>query len=680
MLGGRTIPDGQLYIGGELRATNGRHENCLIDPALPIAARADGPTGLHYWPSYAHLTPAGRRVFIDWLADGRSDPAVEIGFVFIFFYGLERRLFVDRTIDEADQIVAEVERLLRIYGNNNSFSGYATLFLQAARAIAATDLPLPTEPQETSFEVPFAVRLAIGRLLAAGRTIDAVAAFAWVLTSPETRLRTPGRRCFDELKRLWIVRFSERHPAGLAIRAPKRRLSLTYRAASGTFETTLTGPEEGLPDIGSLTAPLQGLRDLLQSCETELEAYSRLLGRRPEARESLEAALLLPAPIRDAGHPAIAAVLRKLEALFSDASVATISLGALAGLLGLDQQDGSAAQSAARLALVLDQLGIGMEPDRRYGGPSPGSRGLVALFRAAGGGAIEAGRTPFETARTVLEIGVLAALADGTITLEELHALVAQARTAQGLDPHERLRLEAFVQSLAAEPPRLQAALRRAAALPADGRAAIAHAAVGAVLADGDASGNEVRFLERLHRGLQLPVEAMHASLHQRTASRDGPIVVSGEDFSPDIPLPSEPAIARSGGVALDARRLARIREETSNVSALLAEVFAEPEPAEPGEVGRGPATKAPSNAGMASPYTGLDSAHGALLAAVVTQQGRLSIDAFDAEARSRGLLPGAATETINDWGFATHDEAVLEEEDDLIVIPDHLRPTLAPN
>ena len=674
------VTGGMVYVGRQLRASSGGQENCLIDPALPIAARAGGQTGLHYWPSYADLTPAGRRVFIDWLAGGRSDPTIEIGFVFIFFYGLERRLFVDRAIDETDQIFTEVERLLRIYGNNNSFSGYAILFLQAARVLAATDLPLPAEPQEASFEVPFAVRLAIGRLLAAGRTIDAAAAFAWVLTSPETRLRTPGRRCFDELKRLWIVRFAERHPAGLAIRAPKRRLSLNYRAASGTFEATLTGPEEGLPDIGSLTAPLQGLRDLLEACETELEAYSRLLGRRPEARESLEAALLLPAPIRDAGHLAIATVLRKLEALFSDASVATISRGALAGLLGLDEQAGSAAQSAARLALVLDQLGFGLEPDRRYGGPSPGSRGLVALFRAAGGGAIEAGRAPFETARTVLEIGVLAALADGSITPEELNALVTQARTAQGLHPHERLRLEAFVRSLAAEPPRLQAALRRAAALPPDGRAAIAHAAVGAVLADGDAHGDEVRFLERLHRGLQLPIEAMHASLHQRTATRDGPIVVAGEDFSPDIPLPSEPAVTRSGGVALDARRLARIREETSNVSALLAEVFAEPEPSEPGGVARVLATNPTPIADPTSLYTGLDAAHGALLAAVVTKQGTLPIDAFDAEARSRGLLPGAAMETINDWGFATHDEAVLEDEDDVIVIPDHLRPTLAPN
>ncbi|MFX9995561.1 TerB N-terminal domain-containing protein, partial [Acinetobacter baumannii] len=79
---------------------------------------------MSYWPSYTDMSPAARRAFLDWMQDGRRNPAYGIGHVFMFFYGLEHRLFVDRG-DDAVLLVREVERLLTIYGSNNSFRGYA---------------------------------------------------------------------------------------------------------------------------------------------------------------------------------------------------------------------------------------------------------------------------------------------------------------------------------------------------------------------------------------------------------------------------------------------------------------------------------------------------------------------------------------------------------------------------
>ncbi len=108
---GTRIAAGMLYVGQVSRgqgsgAGSGRLESCVVDPSLPVGARADGPSGLHYWPSYSDLTPAGRRTFIDWLAQGRNDPAVDIGFVFMFLYGVERRLCVDRAEKEAPALLA----------------------------------------------------------------------------------------------------------------------------------------------------------------------------------------------------------------------------------------------------------------------------------------------------------------------------------------------------------------------------------------------------------------------------------------------------------------------------------------------------------------------------------------------------------------------------------------------
>lgn len=671
------LTGGMFYLGTSLTAPDGRREHCLVDPSLPVARHIGGPTGLQYWPAYAELTPSGRRSFLAWLAGGRSDPAADIGLVFLFFYGLERRVFVDRALSDAPVLIAEVERLLGIYGEHASFRNYAGSFLGAARlANGHFAPPRAAPPSGLGHELDPAIRVHLGQLLAQGRPIDAPAALLWVLGSPETRLRTAGQRCFAELETLWAVRFAARNPAGLTIRTPQRRIALRYHLASGAGAVDIPGPYDGLPDIAGVTAPLQGLRDLLESCMTELDPYSRFLGRRPEAQGGLEAAMLLPSSIRaTSAAAALLAARARLDALLGAEGLATTTPLALAAALDIPAPaDGPGQQFVTRLALMLDHLDVGLEPDRRYGGAPPRLDGVIVAFRAPGGAPIAAGHTAFDAARVGLEIGLLAAAADGEVSAGELAVLFAAARRAPGLAAHERRRLEAFLHGQAAEPPRLQAAVKRAAGLDAEGRAAIAEAALGAVVADGHADADEVRFLERLHRSLHLPAGQVHAALHQRAAARQAPVIVAAEDLPPDLPLPPR-APAAPGGLRLDHARLARIQAETTRVSAMLADVFADDAPPTP----LLPPIPRPS-ANTASPYPGLDAPHAILLAFVVAGGGRTGAVAFETEAQRLRLLPAAALEAINDWGFATHDEPVLEEDGEIVAVPDHLRPALAPN
>ncbi|HEX2881449.1 MAG TPA: TerB N-terminal domain-containing protein, partial [Polyangiaceae bacterium] len=95
---GIEISGGMIYFGRNL--TGGqrdyRTEPALIDPSLPVnlkKARFDD-TKLGYWPSYEGLEPADRAGYLQWLRDGRSDLGAPIGFVFLFFYGLERRALI----------------------------------------------------------------------------------------------------------------------------------------------------------------------------------------------------------------------------------------------------------------------------------------------------------------------------------------------------------------------------------------------------------------------------------------------------------------------------------------------------------------------------------------------------------------------------------------------------------
>jgi hypothetical protein len=48
-----------------------------------------------YWPLYSGIDPASRAAYLHWLTGGRKAPEAYIGYVFLFFYGIERRVLVD---------------------------------------------------------------------------------------------------------------------------------------------------------------------------------------------------------------------------------------------------------------------------------------------------------------------------------------------------------------------------------------------------------------------------------------------------------------------------------------------------------------------------------------------------------------------------------------------------------
>lgn len=124
---GFLLPGGMLYVGSALGRYDSQ-EPSLINPKLRIAkSYVDIEERLmSYWPSFHSISPEARRGYLQWLEGGRRDPLADTGYVFLFFYGLERRALVDAVSDpqvkvEIPQIVKEVQRLLSIYGENRSF-------------------------------------------------------------------------------------------------------------------------------------------------------------------------------------------------------------------------------------------------------------------------------------------------------------------------------------------------------------------------------------------------------------------------------------------------------------------------------------------------------------------------------------------------------------------------------
>ncbi|WP_296745750.1 TerB N-terminal domain-containing protein [Mesorhizobium sp.] len=665
---GVTIQSGMFYLGGYFLGNAGV-ENCLVDPTCQVGSVRGDPEGktLPYWPSYRSISPGTRRTYLEWLAGGRNDPSIGIGYVFIFFYGLERRLFVDEARNEAPAMAAEVRRLLTVYGQNHSFNGYALRFLGVADLMANPDTSRPTLSPDlrNGYEMPLSVRVHLGRKLGSKLPFDSTDALLWTLSLPDTQLRTAATRCFEELTELWHLRFASRYPDGLKVNPPKTKLKVEYRAASGFGgRVDLSDSEFGaLPDIAAVSAPIEGLRGLLNACTDELASYSRLLGKKPEAKDTVEAAFLLPKEILTSGSATGTAALKRVDDLFGDHKIAGVKVTRLAQALGMEipSKGKLSAGLGNQIGALMDKLDVGFEPDRRYGSRGLEADGYVLLFKARDGAPVDGESSAYGAARAMVEVAALAALSDGKVEPTEFESIKADIRSFPGVGGVEHGRLMAYASTLLRDPAAQQSAIKRLGSIGADARASAVRAATSAVLADGHAAPDEVKFLERLYKALGYPLEELYSALHRGAVALDEPVAVAPETRATGIPIPAKPAASRSGGVRIDHGRLERIRSETTAVSELLAGIFVEEEP---------PAALPQVRELVATEgkFVGLDGAHARLLALLV-ECGGLDREAFEGEARNLRLLPDGAIETINEWGFDRFDEPVVDGDERVSVV-----------
>jgi len=103
-----------------------------VDPStiyldLPIQKPSD-PEDIprpNYYPSYSGLNPLQRWLYLNWLRD-ISKP-INIGYVFIYYYGLERQLLLGDFDLAFDEIL-----FLQNYHNNHSFLSYSNSALPYA--------------------------------------------------------------------------------------------------------------------------------------------------------------------------------------------------------------------------------------------------------------------------------------------------------------------------------------------------------------------------------------------------------------------------------------------------------------------------------------------------------------------------------------------------------------------
>lgn len=645
-LHGAAINAGLLYVGTGLPALNGYGpEPALIDPKLKVdTKRIDwAGAGLDYWPSYSTIPPGSRAAYLAWLSRGRPQEPVPLGYVFLFFYGLERRILLDArhvpvAAAEVPLIRREVVRLLSSYGEHRSFRGYATEFLAAIDALFSDPDARIAAPGEKSWELPLDLRVRLGQLVAAGQPINAELALAWALSAPDIYLRTPATRCPAEFAALFVARYGQRHGDGLLITEPRRRLELHYRPASASFGGPVKLPIGDLPDVAGLTAPVARLREVVDECTDELDAYSRWLGRNGEPSEVMAAALLPPEAMKGTG--AVDELRGWLEQELGGAAMATIGATELLRHWP-ETRDGKVDKAGAvLLTQLLGRLDFGVEPDVRFGGPTIDPAGSVVLFRP-GSDAPSAPSPAYTSATVVARLGMAIASADGTVSEDEMAGIDAHLSRALDLSPAEAARLNAHLYWLRGERPSLTGLKKRVAHLSAPQREELGAFLIAVAGADGHVGPDEVAALGKLYDTIGLDPQSVFSRVHAFAAG----------DGASRVATPQSDA----RGVTLDMSRIQATLHETHAVSALLSDVFADDEPVAAEALATEPGT------------AGLDGAHSALLRQLRGRTGMARAE-FDEEARRLGLLPDGALDTINDAAFDRVGVAIAVGDDPLEV------------
>ena len=642
-----------IYLGSEPRRDRWEREGgTFIDPGLPVAKVGSDFSGedMPYWPSYRDIGPRARATYLDWLAGDRSDKRIGSGYVFLYFYGLERRFFVDTSGEEEKRLlVTEAERLLGVYGEDHSVRQYLGAFLDAARIVLKPAGDAEPRFERSGYELPLGLRVAIGRMAKEKLPLSADWLLGWYIAHPETWLRTAATRAFPEFRALFALLFDERFPGGLKMRTPKRLIRVRYASASRAFEVDLKPFLGNIPDISGTSKPLATAKELAEEATDALDKYSRFLGRNPEGRDTIEAYALLPERLWPLFPNDEMEDLRRWAEEIIEAGGLSPVEQVIARLEGAPPEKVGKRQLTGA-ADALARLSIGMAPDPRFALRSPKLGEPVVLFRLPEGvTALEEVSEKYRNILVAIAMGSFVAHADGTIAAKERSALEARIDTAE-LSGTERARLLANLRWMLAVPPDLALFRRRLKDAPEDARHELGQVALAMAAADGVVDPGEIKAIERLYKAIGLTTDGVYSDLHALTA-RSEPVTVrrAGEQargFA--IPPPPE----REGTVVLDAGRVASLMADTARVSSVLGEIFRDDDAEEELEE---------TQEDIGSGFQGLDAQHAAFLGELLTRP-HWDETEFATLAGQFRLMQAGALETLNEWSFERFGDVLIEE------------------
>ena len=654
---GRAI-GGMVYVGSPpMLDRDGQEEECrsLIDPSLPVARTGNDKIGIGMLiqKGYSDMPPESRATYLEWLASGRSDESYNAEYMLLYFYGLERRYFLDNpSVAEEQEIFYEVKRLASLYRDNEDALYELAGFIQVAR-IGMEDVTLYEPVFEFSRSgVPLELKLAIGGRVARGDLLSAKWLMSWLHCDPAGLAVFPSDLIFEEFRILFDIRFEERFPNGLKVDKPSETLRIPYKAASGEFQLDIIPEFDGkrLPDISELREPLEIAQEIAEEAGADLHQYLRFIVRNPYSGTSSEALALLPREL----WPLFAS--RELIRLkgWADDIVrrgGLVPVGEVIARIEGKTLDKLTKRKLTKAADSLAQIGFGFTPDPRFALRSPKLGEPAMIF--------DLGRTVVqledvsETYRNALvniASGAFVAHADGEITENERKTLLELVRDTKKLSDQERRRLTADLEWMLSVAPAVALLRRKLKGTGPEVVATIRTTLISVAHAGGVVRVDDVAAVEKIYKALGLNPSLVYSDLHAGEF-RDG--LVEARSAKPTLSGKAIPAENSTEGIELDTNQITQIHSETARASSVLGDVFDDAET----EGG------AEDEAMQETLFPGLEPIRAAFVKEIVKKE-HWTEDEFRDLCAQFSLLASGALEDINEWVFENFGDALLDEHD----------------
>ena len=658
---------GLVYVGRNLPNAYGtENDACLINTGLPftLSESWDGSEEMEYWPHYGKISAKCRGTYLKWLAGGRSEPRAYIGYVFLFFYGLERRVFVDGLKgrvpeNERLKIIGEVKRLLKIYGNNSSFRGYANNFLAMEWVLYQRDKPIPDylDFSDKYCSEPFQVLLS--QNVAAGRPIPADMALQWLILNPEFVLRTPARRCAKEFNYLFKIRYKKKFKEGLKVKPNKTRLRINYHAASPSVRCDLSSKIPDLPNPFYLSGPTKKLGKIAENCTVELESYSRFLARKENNPNSLYALSLLPKELL-VENPAA----KNLQTTLTDVCAQGAALTPLDIFFNCFEEKTPAKlgkRESEGLAALTEGLGFGLVPDVRFHKIKLNPNDKVVVFRDGHGVDFQPSRE-FRIICAILRLGAMVARIDDDVSPTEETVLKFLVQNNRKLTKIEKDSLLAFLYWCLRTPQGTPALKPNLSEISSEEKTLISHILISVAHADGRIDPKEVKQLEKLYTSLGLDPKQVVSDIHSLAASSE-PVTVGLRDPETTFSIPKP---TTSTGIAkdfhLNPELLRIIDQETQQAQSFIDKIFTD-QTEEPENI----SAVSTDNKLVNNPIAALDEAHQKLLHLLLAQE-TWERSGVHKMCKELGLLTDGAMEVLNEWAFDNANSPLIEHGDPIFI------------
>lgn len=646
--------DGLVYIGTRGRLAYG--EPAIIDPTLP-ATRSALADPLGYWPDYGALTPGQRGQYLGWLAGGRGHTD-ELGYVFLFFYGLERYVYRDAAQDSDEvrdstlnHIVEEVVRLRQVFADNRSFDGYSSNLLDAIyvsfwpERIDERKKGLPTR-------TPVAASYAIIRQAneAGEQPLDADWALQWVLGYGSVSRTKAVRDNYSLIRAMFRHAYEGATSGGLIIPSCKRRagqLNFPHAAqglddvASHTFAASWFSPLE-------LKRPLAQLEAIFANVMPSVRKLSKALA----TKQLLEILSAWPIDAPMDTSPQLSSIVSSLQSFLAKRESLTAT--EMGRLFQLPQDAKFTATQCRKIASALKTCGYALVPDPLFSPATLKPDDALCIYR---GTRLAALSPEAERVATAIRLGSILALADGELHDHEVATL--RKRVESHANAAERQYLHKYVDWNLTQSPGAAGLKKQIDQLKGDERHELADMLVEVAQADGALPKAEIRELEKLFSRLGLETAGVTEKLHGAAVSQ-GPGSVAAVK-----PVSSRTS---SSGVDIDMDALQAHANATREVQSVLSKIFEEEEP-------EAPSTSDIEHARPASDawHEGhLDNHHDALAAWLLTGD-EWSMEEVARKCAELGLMPEGALTTINEAAFETLGDSLIEMGDPVEIYRDVL-------